>query len=90
VTYIYEKDTGGVPGFIGSGLDRLNRLDPPILATPFEDDTVNSATEAIPLQYQIPLKAAREVGLPALVLQSGDKVIKVVKDPKPADLESIR
>lgn len=89
VTYVYEKDTGGVPGFIGSGLDRLNRLDPPIMATAFEEDTVNSATATIPTQYKIPREAAIKAGLPALVVQSGERVLKVVKDPKPADIEAL-
>lgn len=89
VTYVYEKDTGGVPGFIGSGLSRLNLLDPPIMATPFEEDTLNSATNAIPGPYKIPREAALKVGLPALVVQAGDKVLKVVKDPKPADIEAL-
>lgn len=88
VTYVYEKDAGGVPPFIGAGLDRLNRLTPPILATPFEEDTLDSSGE-VPDQYKLALRVAQEKGLPSLVVQAGEKVVKVIKDPKPEDMESL-
>jgi len=81
VTYVYEKDSGGVPGFVRSGLNRLNRLTPPVLATEYEDDAVNGLGE-VPSQYRVAAKAAREAGEPAFVVQSGDQVLKVAKDLK--------
>lgn len=82
--YVYEKDAGGVPGFMGAALDALNRREPPILATPFEEDTTDSTGET-PAQYREALTAAREAGLPSLVVQAGSTVVRVVKG---ADLKS--
>jgi hypothetical protein len=89
VTYVYEKDSGGVPSFVGAALNALNRREPPILATPFEEDTTDNDSQ-VPDQYKIALEAARKSGLPALVVQAGDKVVKAVKDPKPEDFESVK
>jgi hypothetical protein len=88
VTYVYEKDDGAVPSFVGAALDKLNRREPPILATPFEEDTTDSTGET-PAQYKSAVTAARAAGLPSLVTQAGDKVIKVIKDPKPEDVEAL-
>jgi hypothetical protein len=79
VTYVYEKDAGAVPSPVAVGIDKLNRKG--ILATTFEEDTVDGQGE-VPDQYKVPLKAAQESGLPALVATAGDKVLKVVKAPK--------
>lgn len=80
-TYVYEKDqTGSVPGPVLVALDKLNR-DKNILATTFEDDTLDNTGET-PAQYKVPLKAANDAGLPSLVVTAGAKVLKVVKDPK--------
>lgn len=81
VTYVYEKDDGGVPSPVGSAINTLNRRTPPILATIIEDDIVDSSG-SIPLQYQTAIKTARDNGLPSLVIQAGDKVLKVLKEPK--------
>jgi hypothetical protein len=81
VTYVYEKDSGGVPSAVGGALDKLNRREPPIMATAFEEDT-KDATGDTPLQYKAALIAAQAAGLPVLVVQAGDKVLKVVKAPK--------
>lgn len=61
VVYVYEKDAGGVPSGVRVALDKLNRQG--IFAAEFEDDTTNGA-DAVPLQYQIPLNAARTKSLP--------------------------
>jgi len=79
VTYVYEKDSGGVPSGVLVALDRLNRENK-ILATAFEDDTLNGSGET-PAQYKIALAAANEAGLPALVVQADSKVVRVVKAP---------
>lgn len=61
VTYVYEKDNGGVPSGVRVALDKLNRQG--ILATEFEDDTTDGDDD-VPLQYQIALNAARAKSLP--------------------------
>ena len=79
-TYVYEKDAGGVPRGVQFGLNQLNDRDPPILATAIDDDAV-TGVDAFPEQYRIAVEAARKEGLPALVVQSGDRVVRVVKAP---------
>jgi len=79
VTYVWEKDTSAIPRPVASALNKLNQLG--ILATDFEEDTVDG-DDQVPDQYKIALEAARKAGLPSLVVQSGEKVVKVLKDPK--------
>lgn len=79
-TYVYEKDDTAIPSQVLLALDKLNRREPPILATPFEEDTLDGNNQT-PAQYQVAVKAARDAGLPSLVVQAGDKVLKVVKAP---------
>lgn len=79
-TYVYEKDDTAVPPPVLAGLNRLNR-EKKLLATLFEDDTTDGTGE-IPEQYKVSLAAARQAGLPALVMTAGDKVLRVVKAPK--------
>lgn len=77
-TYFYEKDSGGVPPAVGAGISKLNEQG--IRATTHEDDTTN-ANQQIPKQYAVSLPAAREAGLPALVVMAGEKVVRTVKAP---------
>ena len=79
VTYVYEKDQTPIPPAVLAGLNRLNR-ERKIVATPFEKDT-KDGDDQVPDQYKIPLAAAIEAGLPALVITAGDKVLAVVKAP---------
>jgi hypothetical protein len=81
VTYVYEKDQGGIPSAVAAALNQLNRRVPPILATPFEEDTKDETGDT-PHQYKPALIAAQAAGLPVLVVQAGDKVLKVIKAPK--------
>lgn len=78
-TYVYEKDDTAVPAAVHAAIHTLNQQG--IVATLFEDDIVDGAGET-PEQYKVPLAAAREAGLPALVVTGGGKVIRVVKDPR--------
>lgn len=78
--YVYEKDSGGVPSPVMTGLNRLNR-EKKLLSTAFEEDSPNGSGE-VPKQYKAAVAAARESGLPALVVTAGDKVLKVIKAPK--------
>jgi hypothetical protein len=77
-TYIYEKDNGGVPFGVHAALSELNSST--LRATTFEEDTTDSSGD-VPDQYKAPLAAAREAGLPALVVMAGEKVRRVVKAP---------
>jgi hypothetical protein len=80
VTYVYEKDKTAIPVQVLVGINRLNR-EKKVVASHFEEDATDG-DEQVPDQYKVPLKAAQEAGLPALVVTAGDKVLKVVKDPK--------
>lgn len=79
-TYVYEKDDGGVPAAVMSGLNKLN-TERKILATVFEQDTTNGDGKT-PAQYVVPLEAAKKNGLPSLVATAGARVLKVTKDPR--------
>lgn len=78
VVYVYEAREGGIPPAVGAALSELNTAT--LRATSFEDDTTD-ATNNVPDQYKAPLAAAREAGLPALVVMAGEKVRQVVKAP---------
>ena len=80
VTYVYEKDSTPIPRPVQAALSKIHGESSGVVASLFEDDsTTGSGT--IPKQYQVPLKAAREAGLPALVVTSGEAVLRVVKAP---------
>lgn len=78
VTYVYEKDAGGIPSGVASGISKLNAQG--ILATTFEEDTTDGSGET-PEQYKAAKEAATKAGLPALVVQAGNVATKVVKGP---------
>jgi len=78
-TYVFEKDSTGIPGAVLAALNTLNRRG--IVATNHEVDTVDGSGE-IPDQYKVPVAAAKVAGLPSLVVTAGEKVLTVVKDPK--------
>ena len=78
-TYVFEKDSTGIPGAVLSAINKLNRRG--ITATNHEVDTVDGSGE-IPDQYKVPVAAAKVAGLPSLVVTAGEKVLAVVKDPK--------
>ena len=84
ITYVYEKDDTVIPAPVSYALRQINDGDSGIIASEFEKDTVNGVGE-VPEQYVIALKAAKERGLPALVVQAGEKVVRVVRDPKTED-----
>lgn len=79
-TYVYEKDNGTPSPAVMSGLNRLNR-EKKIRATIFEQDTKDGDGD-VPDQYKVALSEAKKSGLPALVVTNGERVIKVVKDPR--------
>jgi hypothetical protein len=75
---IYEKDEHNIPSPVLAALNQLNRRG--IVATTFDDDVVDGTGE-VPAQYKIALEESRKSGLPVLVVQAGDEVVKVVKNP---------
>jgi len=79
VTYVYEKDDTAVPRPVSFALTQLNEQG--IVATELEHETVDGTGE-VPEQDKIALAAAKEAGLPALVVQAGEVVVRVVKNPK--------
>jgi len=81
--YVYEKDSTAVPTGVVIGLNRLNR-DRGIVATLLEADTTDGDGE-IPDQYRPALAAAKDRGLPALVVLSGSTVLSVTTAPADAD-----
>ena len=77
VTYVYEKDDNTVPPEVAICLRELNGRG--VLATSMDDDTKTGDGVS---PNPIALKAAQEAGLPALVVQAGDRVINVKANPK--------
>ena len=80
VTYVYEKDEGAVPRPISYSLAELNKLGG-IIATELEVDP-ETGLGGIPTQDKIAVDAAKTAGLPALVVQQGEKVVNVAKSPQ--------
>ena len=85
VTYVYEKDDGGIPVGVMAGLMKLNETG--VVATEFEDDTVDGDGQ-VPDQYKLALSSAAG-SEPCLVVQSGDRVVRVVKVSKDTTVEQI-
>lgn len=78
-TYVYEKDDTAPPAAVRSALNKLNR-EHKIEATEFEQNTFDG-DEQIPDQYKAALTAAKEAGLPALVVLADSTVLRIVKSP---------
>ena len=79
-TYVYEKDqSGGVPPGVQFALREINQAGK-ISAAAIEADVVDS-TGNTPRQYKIAVEAAKAAGLPALVVQAGEKVAQTVSAP---------
>ena len=78
VTFFFEKDSHAIPSPVLVALDKLNRSG--IVATTLDVDTVDGTGE-VPKQYEVSLPAAKEAGLPSLVVMGGAKVLRTVKGP---------
>lgn len=83
VTYVYEKKDP-IPPQVISALNTINRSQSGVVCSLFDQDTP-SATGAVPWQYKIALEQALKTGLPCLVVQSGDRVYRAIKDPKTSE-----
>lgn len=81
VTLVHEKNYA-LPAPVLAALNKLNQRG--IVATLFMPTTTDG-TGDVPDQYKVPAAAAKEAGLPALVVTAGAKVLKVVKDPRTED-----
>jgi hypothetical protein len=78
-TYTIDDKQHSVPPPVAAALDKLNRQG--ILATVDEVDTTDGSGD-VPDQYKVSRPAAIAAGLPALVVMSGEKVLRTVKDPR--------
>ena len=77
--YIFEKDDGAVPPAVQTGLDRLLRekkVDARSVELPFIDGTGRT-----PAVFESPIAAAKQAGLPALVVMAGTEIVSVVLNP---------
>lgn len=80
-TYVYEKDqSGGVPPGVQFALREINAAGK-IAAASIEVD-VKDSTGNTPPQYKVAVESAKTAGLPALIVQAGDKVVKTVSAPE--------
>lgn len=84
VTLVYEKDLTSTPRPVASALQKLNADGSGIVASEFDDDTVDG-TGQVPDQYKTALAEAAKAGLPALVVEFSDGTTRTVKDPKTAE-----
>lgn len=89
VVYVYEERDTQLPSGVLAALNTLNRQG--IVATAFDADTT-SGGQRTPEQYKAPLLAAKEAGLPALVVMCGNAVTRTLKAPttKEQVLEAIK
>lgn len=78
-TYVYEQRDGAPPVGVQVGLNRLNR-ERNVIATLIDDDILDG-TGQVPDQYKAPLAAAKQSGIPALVVTAGEKILRVVNKP---------
>lgn len=77
VTYVHDEKAV-LPSGVMAALAELNLKG--ITATAFPDDATDG-DDQVPDQYKITLPAAKAVGIPSLVVQSGDKVLRTVAKP---------
>lgn len=78
VTYVFDEDTtGAAPAPVAVALGKLNQQG--IVALEFDKDTTDGDGET-PEQFQVAVEAAADI--PALVVQAGSNVVRVVKAPQ--------
>lgn len=78
VTYVYDKNGGGVPAVVQAGLDKLGEREG-MIATAHEYGTTDGTGDT-PEQYKVPEAEAKKAGVPALVAMAGGEVVRVVTD----------
>jgi hypothetical protein len=77
VTYVHDEKAP-LPSGVLAGIAELNSKG--IVASNYPDDATDGDGD-VPDQYKIALPAAKAVGIPALVVQAGDKVLRTVAKP---------
>ena len=77
VTYVHDEKAV-LPSGVMAALNELNATG--IMATSYPDDATDGDGD-VPDQYKIALPAARTSGVPSLVVQAGDKVLRTLKAP---------
>lgn len=77
VTYVHDEKAA-LPSGVLAALDELNTKG--LVATAVSDDTTDGEGQ-VPDQYKATIPAAKAVGIPALVVQAGERVLKTVKSP---------
>lgn len=77
VTYVHDEKAA-IPSGVMSALNELNATG--IVATAFPDDA-SDGDDQVPDQYKVTLPAAKTVGIPCLVVQAGERVLRTVKSP---------
>lgn len=80
VTYVYEKDQTAVPREVAAALTKINASQVGIVAGEFERDS-KTGLDQVPEQYRTALAAALKAGLPCLVVQSGEAIVRTVQNP---------
>lgn len=78
-TYVYEKDDGGVPPSVEFALNEINKGGK-IVASVIEDD-IQDVSGQTPQQFKVAVDTAKKEGLPALVVEAGETVVRTVKAP---------
>jgi hypothetical protein len=78
--YFFEKDDGAVPPPVQTALDRLMR-EKKIDARSIEQD-VTDGTDRMPEAFKAPFAAAKQAGLPSLVVLAGAEILSVTKSPQ--------
>lgn len=81
ITYVYEKDEGGVPSAILAALSEVESSHASVTVSVFEDDTVDG-TGQVPVQFQRAKEASDKYGRPCLVAESVERVVRVRLKPK--------
>ena len=77
VTYVHDEKAA-IPAGVSAALNELNAAG--IMATSFPDDATDGDGE-VPDQYKVTLPAAKSAGIPCLVVQAGDTVLRTIKSP---------
>jgi hypothetical protein len=77
VTYVHDEKAV-VPSEVYVALAELNAQG--IRATTFPDDA-SDGDDQVPDQYKVTLPAAKAAGIPSLVVQAGERVLRTVKAP---------
>ena len=89
VTLVYEQRGNPLNPQVLSALNTLNRQG--VLSTTFDQDTTDGTGDT-PEQYKAALAAAKQAGLPCLVVQAGQSVVRVISNPTTSEhvLEAVR